>query len=581
VETNSANNSDSDATTVLGPNISTSTKSVSDLNAGDANPGDTLRYTITINETAGVAGSGISVTDHVPGNTSGFSVFSLPLGATNSSTGNGTGNNGTGFLNITNISVPANGSVAIVFDVQVAAGTSPGATIANTATMNNPAGADPTPSSPTLIVSQSQIPGSGTKQLYLWSNGGNALSRTRPTGTHAAATILGSGSSATWQITPALALPITLQAGAFPVRLLIDNTGTSTNNSRNVTVRLENSVLGLLGTATLNQQFDNAALTSFNMTLAATVVAPAGSFFTLQITNNTTTFTRTISITPYSGANYSRVDLNSATVIEVESVNAYDNAYAGGTLTSNYMRGLSTVYIRAVVSDPFGSFDISSATVSLVNPASTTIVTAQAMTEVASNASTKTYEYAYAVPANAVAGAWTIRVTANEGVEGVNDLGVGQFTVTIPMPTLLISKISQVISDPVNGAANPKSIPGSIQRYTITVTNSGPGAVDSSSLAIADVLPTTVELYVATGGGDPVLFTNGITASGLTYNYATNVGFSNQPGGGAPYTYTPVPDANGFDSAITGVRVAPSGSMSAASGGNQPSFNVQFRVRIK
>ncbi|HTE42490.1 MAG TPA: hypothetical protein VK629_16830, partial [Steroidobacteraceae bacterium] len=172
VETNAANNTASDPTTVLGPNVSTSTKTVSDLNAGDANPGDTLRYTINLIETAGVAGTGISVTDHIPGNTSGFSVVGIPGGAINSSTGNGTGNNGVGFLNITNISVPANGTVTIVFDVQVAVGTSPGATIANTAAINNPAGTDPNPSSPTLIVSQSQIPGAGTKQLYLWTSGG-------------------------------------------------------------------------------------------------------------------------------------------------------------------------------------------------------------------------------------------------------------------------------------------------------------------------------------------------------------------------------------------------------------------------
>jgi hypothetical protein len=37
----------------LDPNLSTSTKSVVDMNGGEASPGDTLRYTITLTESAG------------------------------------------------------------------------------------------------------------------------------------------------------------------------------------------------------------------------------------------------------------------------------------------------------------------------------------------------------------------------------------------------------------------------------------------------------------------------------------------------------------------------------------------------
>ena len=57
--------------------------------------------------------------------------------------------------------------------------------------------------------------------------------------------------------------------------------------------------------------------------------------------------------------------------------------------------------------------------------------------------------------------------------------------------------------------------------------------------------------------------------------------FSNQVGGGPPYNYTPDPDTDGFDADITGYRIAPSGPMNAASGGNNPSFNITLRVRIE
>jgi uncharacterized repeat protein (TIGR01451 family) len=93
-------NSNTDSTTILHPDLSTSTKFVADQNGGDSNPGDTLRYTITLNESVGAAGSGISVTDDIPAGVTGFSVVSIPVGATNSSVIGG-GANGTGYLNIT------------------------------------------------------------------------------------------------------------------------------------------------------------------------------------------------------------------------------------------------------------------------------------------------------------------------------------------------------------------------------------------------------------------------------------------------------------------------------------------------
>jgi uncharacterized repeat protein (TIGR01451 family) len=119
-----------------------------------------------------------------------------------------------------------------------------------------------------------------------------------------------------------------------------------------------------------------------------------------------------------------------------------------------------------------------------------------------------------------------------------------------------------------------------VQRYRITVTNTGPGTVDASTLVIVDPVPAGAQLYVATGGGNPVQFIDGPVASNLTFNYATNVTYSNQPGGGPPFSYLPVPNANGFDANVKGFRVAPSGTLAGASGASQPSFSVEFRVRV-
>ncbi|MCP5090538.1 MAG: hypothetical protein GY949_06430, partial [Gammaproteobacteria bacterium] len=149
------------------------------------------------------------------------------------------------------------------------------------------------------------------------------------------------------------------------------------------------------------------------------------------------------------------------------------------------------------------------------------------------------------------------------------------------VPLLQVAKLSQVLSDPINGTSGPKAIPRAYVQYTVAVVNQGPGPVDAGSLVITDPLPALTSLYVDTSSGDPVTFTDGATSSGLTYAFATDVTFSNQVGGGPPYSYNPTPDAQGFDPAVTGLRIAPTGAMNAASGGNSPSFNITLRVRIE
>lgn len=140
--------------------------------------------------------------------------------------------------------------------------------------------------------------------------------------------------------------------------------------------------------------------------------------------------------------------------------------------------------------------------------------------------------------------------------------------------TLVVTKTSTLISDPVNGTVNPKHIPGAVVEYAISVTNAGNRAVDASSIVLADVLPAGFAYDASTA----VTFANGTTASGLNaFNAASMVSFSSQPGGGAPFTYIPTA---GYDANVRGVRIAPTGTMAAATSTTQPSFTVRFRGRV-
>lgn len=155
------------------------------------------------------------------------------------------------------------------------------------------------------------------------------------------------------------------------------------------------------------------------------------------------------------------------------------------------------------------------------------------------------------------------------------------------MPVLSVMKLVAVVADPVNNTANPKAIPGSISQYSIRVTNTGYGTVDSDTLELTDPVPANLALFVGDLAGPasgPVLFSDGTPASGLSWNFVSladmtdSIDFSND--NAATWTYVPTPDANGFDPAVTHIRLRPQGPMNGAGGGD-PYFEVVFRMRLE
>ena len=125
--------------------------------------------------------------------------------------------------------------------------------------------------------------------------------------------------------------------------------------------------------------------------------------------------------------------------------------------------------------------------------------------------------------------------------------------------------------------------------YTIGVTNQGIGPTDTDTVVITDAVPANTSLFVGDldGSGSPVQFIDGATASGLTYtfsgldNLTDDLEFSNNDG--ASYTYDPGPDADadGFNSSVTHLRLKLKGAFNGASGGNNPSFEIKFKVRVE
>ena len=195
---------------------------------------------------------------------------------------------------------------------------------------------------------------------------------------------------------------------------------------------------------------------------------------------------------------------------------------------------------------------------------------------------TNRFSFRITVPAGVAIGT---RLTGTSTISGETSEFSGNVVVTSG-PALRVTKTVAPVSDPINGATNPKSIPGSVQLYNVRVTNQGSGPVDNDAVLIVDPVPVDTRMFVGNlgaPGSGPIAFVNGSPSSALTWTFTAlnsltdDVDFSNDSG--ATWTYVPVPDANGYDAAVTTLRLRPKGTMPGNAGGD-PYFELRFRVLV-
>ena len=151
------------------------------------------------------------------------------------------------------------------------------------------------------------------------------------------------------------------------------------------------------------------------------------------------------------------------------------------------------------------------------------------------------------------------------------------------MPTSLkqwaVTASVSAISDPINGTTNQKSIPEAIVAYTIDIENRGSLSPDTDSIVITEDIPAELSLCVTAGcfaGGPVILDTSGSPVPpGVTIG---SVEYSDS--GGLSYSYTPVPDPNGFDPAVDSIRIIFDGTLSSIDVAGAPSFEIRLAARI-
>jgi uncharacterized repeat protein (TIGR01451 family) len=133
--------------------------------------------------------------------------------------------------------------------------------------------------------------------------------------------------------------------------------------------------------------------------------------------------------------------------------------------------------------------------------------------------------------------------------------GIALHDITFCRPTtgISVTKVSSVISDPVNGTTNPKAIPGALMEYCILVSNTGTATL--TNIVASDTLPANFT-YAA-----------GTMTSGSNCGSATTAEDDNNAG---------ADESDPFGGAISGTALSGSANSLGASSG----FALKFRGTV-
>lgn len=421
---------------------------------------------------------------------------------------------------------------------------------------------------------------SGAKPMYMYfaNAGANANTLRRIIPVADSTTVLPNGTAVTaWMpLTPAFVRPFTINAGSISVPICLQKPAGSSAQNRNVRVELDTvgaTVVGLGGVTINNVLAPNDytwRTVNFSVPLAAAVNLAAGTQIRVRVVNQSTGGgTRSLALRSFvaaCGTGYSRVEVGSNTVINVDSVSVHSAAFPAVVPVASTFDDGGTLFLRALISDPFGSFDITGAEYDLFDGGNVQVAGPFNMTLVNDNvaAGQRTYQYPFTKP-SFTGSVYTLRVTGREGTEnpGVSHANATGLAVSPLPPLLSVSKV----------ASTGQQAPGGTIGYAVNVANLGTGG--GINIRVRDDLTPFGMLRINTYGPLPFQFVDGSPSSALAMGTPV---YSND--NGATWTYVPVSGGGGapagYDANVTNFEVPMTGTMPP--GG---SFTLNYEVRVR
>ena len=214
----------------------------------------------------------------------------------------------------------------------------------------------------------------------------------------------------------------------------------------------------------------------------------------------------------------SAIYLPAATIISIDSLGIYDAAYPFGSLVTAPIAG-SPVYVRATVSDPFGTYDIHHVTLDLTTPSGGTATVAANVVSTTSTNEVVEYQWSAGVEP----GTCTVVATAYEGTEGVTATAVTRMTTTfldLGTPSTLL-----FTTGPDGGVTNsyPANTPLSVWVQDLN-RNTNYSTVDSVTVTVKSSSGDSEPLTLFESGTNSGVFTNNLPTTTNVVGFVTGNG---------------------------------------------------------
>lgn len=395
----------------------------------------------------------------------------------------------------------------------------------------------------------------------------------------------GLGSSVTFTQSPPFALSFAMPSGGV-VRVTNYVEVVSGSMPANPAIT---AALGFGGAAFLtlsNPVYSAGAGTlAWSGSLPAAVIVPTNQSLWLQVDSRESA--ASFRILYDSDSRPSRILLPTTNVISVAGFAAFSQPYPSTNAVTSAFNG-DRLHVRVTAADPFGAYDIAGVTLDVAGPApgsSFSVALGNAQV-VASNAFSRTYEYAWQTVADP--GAFALTATAIEGTEGVTASAVTRVNLT----TLdLGTPGTTEFTTGANGAST--NAYATNQTVFVRVTdlnrNANTAAVESVTVIVTNLVSGDAEMFqLYETGPNTGIFTNALPAS-ASGGAGANSGLLHAPAGSVLNVYyvdatdpadtssaaATIPSAPGVAAlAVQKTLVAP------ASGAARVGDTVQFSIRV-
>lgn len=385
--------------------------------------------------------------------------------------------------------------------------------------------------------------------------------------------------------TPTFCAPFTMPAGGtITVKSYYTMVAGSIGSAITATLKYGATTFFTDTTATAGSDANGTYL-QWSVTLGSPVTVPAEEAITLTVTSGLATG-NTFRIQYDSSGKPSLISLPTTTVVTVDSVGVYDAPYPGGSLVTTPFPG-QPLYVRTVVSDPFGAYDITGIDpLTIVDPLAQVLVNVPLNDTfvVDSTTCSKTYEYAWT--AGMLDGTYTITVTAQEGFE---DAVTDSKSTIVTISSLDLGTPCQTeFTSTLNGASTTTyALEATIfVRVTDVDENTDSGVAETVTASITSSTGDIEVLTLVETGINTGVFTNGVPSS-ATGSVNNNNG-TLWATSGSSLTLDYVDDDDPLDPCSTGSTI-PSGSpavllvktlLSPSDGQIIVGETAQFRIRV-